>query len=166
MTTNRIDIAAIRARLAAATSGPWTDRRVGMRGNGSPRSHEEQLCGPDDVAALIVTHCGSPEGHANVALTAHAPADLTALCDEVERLREIIAGRDRAPTDAEIEAHEAAGGSWLMHVYGADPRLLLSGALAIMWRDRMDGLDITIRWWPLDASGAPCAWPVVTEVTP
>jgi len=75
-------------------------------------------------------------------------------------MREIIAGRDRAPTDAEIEAHAKAGGWWqwadadtFEHVMGVEiPDLLTCTTVE--------------RWWALDASGAPCAWPVVTEVEP
>jgi hypothetical protein len=59
----------------------------------------------------------------------------------VAALRAIIAGRTVAPSDAEIEAHAAAGGSWLV-------------------RYRRDETTTTrVGWHPLDATGRPCAWP-------
>jgi hypothetical protein len=59
----------------------------------------------------------------------------------VDALRAIIAGRTVAPSDEEIAAHAAAGGSWLV-------------------RDCRDETTTTrVGWHPLDATGRPCAWP-------
>jgi len=71
------DLAAIRARLAAATPGPWRLQTC--------------ACGAvcDDAAAvkaggvLVVECADDPDAD----LIAHAPTDLAALLDEVERLR-------------------------------------------------------------------------------
>jgi hypothetical protein len=61
---------------------------------------------------------------------------------EADALRAIIAGRTVAPSDEEIEAHAAAGGSWLV-------------------RYRRDETTTTrVGWHPLDATGRPCAWPL------
>ena len=56
--------------------------------------------------------------------------------------RAIVEGRTVAPTDAEIAAHLAAGGDWLV-------RKTLDATL----------IPRTVRWWPLDASGRPTTWP-------
>lgn len=93
--------------------------------------------------------------------------ELARLRAEVERLREIIAGRDRAPTDAEIEAHAAAGGLWWVFARWSRHGDAKSHDIIHPWaagvaRFLRDGQP-DARWWPLDASGAPCAWPVVTE---
>lgn len=79
---------------------------------------------------------------------------------EADALRATVEGRTVAPTDAEIEAHAAAGGRWrsaLMHLRGG--------------HDWMDDDDVrakvrlsapgTWRWWALDATGRPCPWPTV-----
>ena len=59
----------------------------------------------------------------------------------VAALRAIIAGRPVAPSDEEIAAHAAAGGSWLV-------------------RYRRDETTTTrVGWHPLDATGRPTTWP-------
>ena len=60
-----VELATIERKLAAITKGPWSDVRVGKRGDGGPRSHEEQICNADGVAVVILTHDGSVEGIAN-----------------------------------------------------------------------------------------------------
>lgn len=62
---------------------------------------------------------------------------------EAEALRAIIAGRVTPPTDAEIAAHLASGGDWLV-------RKTLDATL----------IPRTVRWHPLDATGCPTTWPV------
>ena len=57
--------------------------------------------------------------------------------------RAIVEGRTVAPTDAEIAAHLAAGGDWLV-------RKTLDATL----------IPRTVRWHPLDATGCPTTWPV------
>jgi hypothetical protein len=82
------DIAAIRARLAAATPGPW---RVHSRGDVAlidPRQWpawavaDDPDGGEDDFERLVAEATA-----ADADLIAHAPTDLAALLDEVERLR-------------------------------------------------------------------------------
>ena len=80
--------------------------------------------------------------------------ELDSLRDEVAALREIIAGRTTAPTDAEIEAHAEAGGSWLT----GDTVTWAPGSLRAM-RDGGEVAANSCSWIPLDAEGRPCAWP-------
>lgn len=68
------------------TLGPWSDLRVGRDNGHGPRAYEAQLCNASGVAVFIVTHDGSAEGRANVALARAAPA----LLAEVERLRAVL----------------------------------------------------------------------------
>jgi hypothetical protein len=82
---------------------------------------------------------------------------------EIDLLRSIIEGRSTPPTDAELAAHEAAGGRWRC-VVPSDPVLSLDGVGRNAWLQRgilnAAGLAESSRWWPLDAAGRPCAWPV------
>ena len=71
---------------AWATARPWNELRVGREGNGSPRSHEEQLCNADGEGVVILTHDGSAEARANVALMMRA----------VNERDGLIAARDEA----------------------------------------------------------------------
>lgn len=70
-------------------------------------------------------------------------SDRDAARAEADALRAIIAGRVTPPTDAEIAAHLAAGGDWLV-------RKTLDATL----------IPRTVRWHPLDATGCPTTWPV------
>lgn len=87
-------------------------------------------------------------------------AQRDALAAQRDALRAILAGRAVAPTPQEIDAHHAAGGAWLLvhDTFGGRlPERLLSGrarSLATLCGPRCDA-----RWWALDASGLPCAWP-------
>lgn len=90
-------------------------------------------------------------------------ADLTAeneaLAAERDALREIIAGRTTPPTDAEIEAHAKAGGSWLYQMpTGMRSTCGFTHDTALWVASNVD----VLRWWALGSDGAPCAWPVVT----
>ncbi|TAK27246.1 MAG: hypothetical protein EPO40_16615 [Myxococcaceae bacterium] len=93
---------------------------------------------------------------------------------EVARQRSIVEGRDTAPTDAELDAHEAAGGSWLYRGPGGqlggrrysrgpagEP---VGGGLPILVRSVRRSAELGEplgRWWALDANGNICAWPTV-----
>lgn len=94
-------------------------------------------------------------------------ASVAAPLSEVQRLRDIILGWSIPPNDAQIEAHAAAGGRWLIAtrhpddddggaeapcVFVLDHGTLEPAAYRVNSR--------TIRWWALDASGAPTQWPV------
>lgn len=74
---------------------------------------------------------------------------------ECARLRAIVEGRTVAPTDAEIAAHT---GEWRCVGAGA-AYAEISGLVAAGLRDVARG--VTLRWWPLDATGRPCSWPEV-----
>ena len=82
---------------------------------------------------------------------------------EVETHRADIAGRAMPPTDAEIEVHAAVGGRWLYRTAGVAPysQETMRRPFALAEACRLEGN--VGRWWALDASGAPCAWPVVTK---
>mgnify|MGYP006935483067 CR=1 FL=1 len=82
---------------------------------------------------------------------------------ELARLRAVVAGRDVAPTDAELDAHRAAGGGWLLAWYGAagmatevvfDRR---TAAEALEEAASLDGLFLAL---PLGSDRRPTAWPV------
>ena len=81
---------------------------------------------------------------------------------EVETHRADIAGRAMPPTDAEIEVHAAVGGRWLYRTAGVAPysQETMRRPFALAEACRLEGN--VGRWWALDASGAPCAWPVMT----
>ncbi len=77
-------IAAIAARLRAATPGPWGTDAVDWKVNNVKTS--ERIC---------TVHDGYPEQHANGRFIANAPTDIAALLAEVARLRvELQASRD------------------------------------------------------------------------
>lgn len=78
-----------------------------------------------------------------------------ALHAEVARRGAIIEGRTVAPTDAEIDAHHAAGGSWLTGDTVTWAPVSLRGM-------RDNGETEGCVWIALDGDGKPCAWPVVT----
>lgn len=85
------DIASIRARIAAATPGPWTaewsDDDQWWQITGQP--HDD---GGHWLVCPEVATSDEPDG-TEADLIAHAPADLAALCDEVEVLREKLGRR-------------------------------------------------------------------------
>ena len=99
-----VDTDAIRARLEAATPGPWAVGRHAetLAGRGCPsychNIHTEE--GED------VTRPCAWIGGADATLIAHAPADIAALLDEVERLQAHVAFRHRM--DAATGAGEGA----------------------------------------------------------
>lgn len=90
--TEPLDTAAIRARLSAATPGPWTRSVKTWDGE------EIQIvtAGLAEIAQEPTTFNAYPSGafietdgiEANLELIAHAPTDIAALCDEVVLLRE------------------------------------------------------------------------------
>ena len=141
-----IDLEAIRARIAAATPGPWRSAR---------NVKHAVMVGPEDAPRHICAFGPLSIGTADdTALIAHAPADLASLCDEVERLREILAGRTQAPTPEEVDAH-AKHGRWRGVLPGG--RIFTArfpGETERHWRGT--------RWWAIDETETPCAWPVVT----
>jgi hypothetical protein len=95
-----------------------------------------------------------------------ARAEVETLRAEAALLRSIIEGRTTPPTDAEIAAHEARGGTWrvvALSAYGKPPLPswdFVAGGFVqeVMGEDSVGDY----RCWPLDADGRPCAWPTVT----
>ena len=92
-----LDLDAIKARLAAATPGPWEEER---EGGGYPTG---VVYGPD----CTVTSCDSEPGTihqcTNAIFIANAPSDIAALVAEVERLNEstmTISWTERATEEA------------------------------------------------------------------
>jgi hypothetical protein len=77
-------------------------------------------------------------------------------------LRAVVAGRETAPTEAEVDAHAAAGGGWLLAWYGAAgvatevayDRRTVADALAEA--ATLDGLCLAL---PLGPDRRPTAWP-------
>ncbi len=88
--------------------------------------------------------------------------DLDRCARTVVALRAIIEGRTTAPTRAEIAAHEAVGGRWLVR----NPELVRGyvETSAEYTADACRVRGITLRWIALDADGRPCAWPEVPRV--
>jgi hypothetical protein len=72
-----LDLESIKARLAAATPGPWEIGEV------CEDASRRFVSG----AGLIIATPRSWEGHYDAELISHAPGDLAALVAEVERLR-------------------------------------------------------------------------------
>lgn len=85
-----------------------------------------------------------------------------ALLVERDALRAIIEGRTTPPTDAEARAHFAAGGSFADCGYLTRGRAFSLFDLAFA-KAAVATSGRPARWWALDASDRPCAWPEVTR---
>lgn len=86
-----LDLEAIRARVTAATRGPWHAEYFGKRGY-------PQRIGTDDATVVAETFDGGGGPAANAEFIAHARQDIPALLAEVQRLRDALAayvGPDR-----------------------------------------------------------------------
>jgi uncharacterized ferritin-like protein (DUF455 family) len=85
---------------------------VGRVGDGSPRSYEAQICNAAGVAVAIVTHDGSREALANVALMMGARTDVPALVARVRELEAALATaereRDLWHAEADVQANAVA----------------------------------------------------------
>lgn len=73
-------LAEIKARLDAATPGPWEEDELGLTGSGPP--------GPDNVVMWWNVPHGMSD--ANVALITNAPTDLATLLAYVEQLEGLL----------------------------------------------------------------------------
>lgn len=98
---------------------------------------------------------------------ANCHADKARYSAIIDRQRAIIEGRTTPPTDAEIEAHAAAGGKWWVFARWNRGGAEKSANVIHSWapgvaRYLRDGQP-DARWWALDASWAPCAWPEVSD---
>ena len=83
-----LDLDPIKARLAAATPGPWRWSRVESWGHVA-KLHDIHFL--PNLASLSSTQ----QDQADADLIAHAPSDLAALVAEVERLRAAIKTHER-----------------------------------------------------------------------
>lgn len=94
----------IRARLAAATPGPWTlfaaaaeSEVMAVLKPGEPRERIVTMDADHYVVTLGVDECGDGDGPdravADATLIANAPADLAYLLGEVERLRAVLSSK-------------------------------------------------------------------------
>lgn len=87
---------------------------------------------------------------------------------EVARRGAIIDGSRRPPTDAEIDAHRAAGGAWLV-TYTAHYAPGEKFAEVFNDRPELHGLRAGegglrgIHWRPVTGDGCPCEWPAVEQ---
>ena len=74
------------------------------------------------------------------------------------RLRGIVAGRETAPTGAELTAHHDEGGQWLV-IRAASPCSIVDTLRSVTDVRAWARSGTPLRWLPLDASGRPCPWP-------
>lgn len=93
-----------------------------------------------------------------------AEAEALRLTQERDAMRAIIEGRTTPPTDAEARSHFAAGGSFADCGHLTRGRAFSLFDLAFA-KAAVETSGRPARWWALDASDRPCAWPVVAEVT-
>lgn len=108
------DIAAIRARIAAASPGPWSILSAGSAGNDwfeiDAQPHEDDSDDDDsDFVRPLVVATLEAGGGSDADLIAHAPTDLAALCDEVEQLKTKLENLTNAVSGAWAEIDEADG---------------------------------------------------------
>jgi hypothetical protein len=81
-----------------------------------------------------------------------------AMREDNVRLRAIVAGRETAPTDAELTTHHDEGGQWLV-IRAASPRSIVDTLRSVTDVRAWARSGTPLRWLPLDASGRPCPWP-------
>lgn len=174
-----LDLDAIEARLATGTVGAMELRAMASSLVARVRDLEEQCYAHQNdrrawnrqldgfIAAVVRLEGERDESIAREALAAQA---ICGMADHAEvreaRVREldaIIEGRAEGPTNDELIAHDAAGGGWAVRPQGFTVSVTMGGpSYTHAWRERLSTQDHPARWWPLDASGRPCAWPVTT----
>ena len=158
------DDAEIRSALDDCTPGKWTTC-LGADLYVAVSDGTEEGSRSDVLATIAVEHATSPRQTADAWLMsrgkAHA-AEVLRLREECARLRAIVAGRTVPPTDAEIDAHEAAGGSWVVTPDGWAPHYVAYGRTLRRFAEQArEPCMPAVTWRTLDATGRPCAWPVV-----
>lgn len=108
-----LDIEPIKARLAAATPGPWSPRHAGHGSHVTTGRYDVAWCGTTFGVDRNGTYGREGAGCvADAELIANAPTDLAALIAEVERLRNIIGeAREelRIPHDPDCQACGGTG---------------------------------------------------------
>lgn len=90
------------------------------------------------------------------------------LAADRDATRAILEGRTTPPTDAEIDAHAATGGAWLVAIAitdGALPALVVADHHAARRYARQDPRAewTATRWIAVGADRRPTTWPVVEE---
>lgn len=79
------------------------------------------------------------------------------------RLRAIVEGRTRAPTDAEIAAHAAAGGAWLLQDASYDVERVSAQRARVAAARTRSSVTTHQRWWAIDREDRPCPWPTALD---
>lgn len=103
---------------------------------------------------------GGAEYESTADAAARVVQDEVSASAEAGRLLAIIAGRTTPPTDAEIEAHDARGGAWLVTL---PPRAQVR--MMPETRYTSDSTEVSRLWWSEGAwwvpvlHGRPSAWP-------
>ena len=126
-----------------------------------------------DLAATVISQAAeiarlrsalTPE-FVDVRLNETLRAEVEHLTDTLAAARAILAGRTTPPTEAEIEAHHRAGGTWYVaSTHGRALTTTRGDAIALCAHLAANKYPAT--WWAIDVRGRPCAWPVVAEVSP
>lgn len=76
------------------------------------------------------------------------------LREEVKALRSILDGAD-APSIAELQAHDAAGGVWLV-AHPTEGAQVCNFVMACAVREMGAGDDVPLRWWAIGRDGKLC----------
>lgn len=176
----------LRTLMARATSRPWRAPKDHPHGVVIEVDREESERGMGDGPTRRVVEGAGYLREVDADLIVGAVNALELLLEAVERLqfadgglkqltdagwnvtterdclRAIIAGRMEAPTVAEAEAHEAAGGMWVV----TPARKTISGrswscAMSTAYEVGRFIASPGDRWIALDAAGCPCARPTV-----
>ena len=148
-------------RGGALIAGGWATRLIGkalfenLDASGAVNNCEWTITGAGREAVLSAQwkHGLTPSQQRAAAI-----AERDAARAEAAGLRAIVEGRTVAPSDAEIESHAAAGGRWIFR-WSDGSFGTARGRIAVA-EAREPGVLTAVRWWPLDATGRPCAWPV------
>jgi hypothetical protein len=118
-----LNLEPIKARLAAATPGPWEIGEV------CEDASRRFVSG----AGLIIATPRSWEGHYDAELISHAPSDLAALVAEVERLQALVAEDLKQTPSEETYIGDFEG----YRIFVADKKL----EKCLNWQDAMSYVD-------------------------
>lgn len=152
------------------TAGPWVAAEASTYQNGQRvvTEHFVRVDGaPIAVASDVLDLDGKPcEDVADLlALAPALAAEVLRLRAERDALRAIIAGRTTPPTEAEMAAHAAADGAWLLRHPRHDGVRFAAGV-------PVSAMDARREWREgvgciaLDSQRRPCAWPSGTQASP
>lgn len=110
-----------------------------------------------DLAEVIGVPYVGPDGLAGGVRLA-----LDGLRAELAEARAVIEGRIVPPTDAEITAHAAVRGAWIV-ARGRFREVVEMPPDAMTVARIVRAAHMPSSWWPIDANGRICAWPVVAS---